>query len=241
MRFIYKVLILFLTTVAYSHAIFADQATDILRKTLNQSASPLVNYKSACTSCLDKENRYETRVNSQYITEPFSVSVVSKAEITKVFNEIKNYPTIPFGFPIDGCYARAHTMVQLLEQKGIIASKAWIEGELFLETKLFGKIRWIYHVAPMVMVMENGKEVPYIIDPSMFDRPVPYSEWKSAMTKDKNAKVDTEYFTPRFNYSPDEKEVSRTSYDMDTLDDARDTNNYYKKVLTDYKKQNNIK
>jgi hypothetical protein len=234
-------LILLLSTVFISNATFADQATDILKKTLDQTSAPLVNYKSACTSCLDKQNRYETKISSQFIQEPFSVSVITKAEITKLFNEIKNYPTIPFGFPLDGCYARAHTMVQLLEQKGIVATKAWIEGELYLETKSFGKIRWIYHVAPMVMVMENGKEVPYVIDPSMFDKPVPYSEWKAAMTKDKNAKVESEYFTPRFNYSPDEKEISRTAYDLDTLDDARETNSYYKKTLADYKKQNNIK
>ena len=48
--------------------------------------------------------------------------------------------------------------------------------------------RWdTYHVANVIMVNKNGEDKPYVIDPVLFDRPVPMSEWKSLMNKNNSS------------------------------------------------------
>jgi hypothetical protein len=43
-------------------------------------------------------------------------------------------------------------------------------------------IAWSYHVAPVVTVTEaDGRQVKYVIDPSLFDRPVLIGEWMGRM------------------------------------------------------------
>ena len=133
-------------------------------------------------------------------------------------------------------------MARLLESKGIISGKAFIEGELYVDTS-FGEVGWGYHVAPVVMVKVKGqsKPVPYVIDPSLFDKPVPYSDWKAKMTAKPKAKVSSEYFTNRFAYDPNDKNANLTDYQADTVEDMDSTNKNFTRMLTVYKAQKGIK
>lgn len=66
-------------------------------------------------------------------------SVVSEAQATQLFNEMAATtcdplnilaPCIPFLYPDDGCYARAHEMIRLMRLQGIEGEKIWIFGNL---------------------------------------------------------------------------------------------------------------
>ncbi len=89
-------------------------------------------------------------------------------------------PCIPFKYVKDGCFARAHKMRYIIEQRyGYCSEKVFNYGNLDVKANLAGGccINWWYHVAPVVRVKVNGLTLLYVIDPSMFTEPVPLLEW----------------------------------------------------------------
>jgi uncharacterized Zn-binding protein involved in type VI secretion len=93
---------------------------------------------------------------------------------------------IAFGFPVDGCYSRAHLMVQRMQQMGLTPGKVWSFANpdaLRANTPNHpdGYVEWGYHVAPTVPVVQpDGSVQDMVMDPSMFDRPVSVDEWRDA-------------------------------------------------------------
>jgi len=93
---------------------------------------------------------------------------------------------IAFGYPVDGCYARAHLMVQRMQQMGLTPGKVWSfanPDNLHANTPNHpdGYVEWGYHVAPTIPVTQpDGSVQDMVMDPSMFDRPVTIDEWRDA-------------------------------------------------------------
>lgn len=95
---------------------------------------------------------------------------------------------IAFKFPVDGCYARAHLMVQRMQQMGATPGKAWTfassnSDPLWVATPNHpdNMVSWGYHVAPTVPVLQpDGTVRDMVVDPSMFDHPVTVPEWRDA-------------------------------------------------------------
>ncbi len=96
-------------------------------------------------------------------------------------------PCIPFLYPPDGCYARAHEMCRLMELEGeqprkvFIYSSIWPLSGLVVETSNDHscQVRWRYHVAPTLSVTTHGGPVDMVIDPSLCNGPVTLNDWKS--------------------------------------------------------------
>ena len=91
---------------------------------------------------------------------------------------------IPFQYVVDGCYARAHKMRQImLEEYELSCEKVFsyedVTGSLAVDA---GDccVYWWYHVAPLVTVKTDLGPVKYVIDPSMFDEPVSIAVWTAA-------------------------------------------------------------
>ncbi|HEX7445572.1 MAG TPA: protein-glutamine glutaminase family protein, partial [Methanothrix sp.] len=93
-------------------------------------------------------------------------------------------PCIPFKYPTDGCYARAHEMCRLMIGEGEQPEKVWIYASS--DTNLRPKapndpdcqVSWWYHVAPTLLVtMPSGTEKK-VIDPSLCSGPVSPDEWR---------------------------------------------------------------
>ena len=195
---------------------------------------------SGCATCANKNSSKSLpKVNlySKANDKTIELSVLSEKEAATAFNFLQAQADIPFGFPMDGCYARAHKMSRLLEDKGIISGKAFIEGQLHVDSKDFGEITWSYHVAPVIMVKPAGQKiaVPYVIDPSLFTKPVPYATWKAIMTKSQNSSVEHEYFTNRFAYDPNDRTADYKTYTDESVSDMNDTNKRFKDMLEQYK------
>jgi hypothetical protein len=100
-------------------------------------------------------------------------------------------PCIPFMYPDDGCWGRAHEMCRLMIQMGVSPKKVWIErvapGFLHVDTKNNPNcfVEWNWHVAPTLCVRRWRwwwflwpREM--VIDPSMFTTPVTKATWKAA-------------------------------------------------------------
>ncbi len=160
------------------------------------------------------------------------ISMVSEDFAKELFDEMASQPHIPFAYPEDGCYARAHEMSRLLEEKGIITGKVFIEGSLRVETPNSpkGYVEWWYHVAPIIKVKKGEKEEVYVIDPSIFSEPVPAEEWFKIQTSHDGGLRGRTYQTRRFNYTPSDKSRDMQSYDQDDIDGMRDTMERYLRI-----------
>jgi Glutaminase len=90
-------------------------------------------------------------------------------------------PCIPFLYPDNGCWARAHEMCRLMIVDGAQPEKVWIQGYLNVNShnKPDCLVQWGWHVAPTLQVDINGSPQTYVIDPSLFNEPVPQATWKS--------------------------------------------------------------
>jgi|GEM_PF-467157 len=94
---------------------------------------------------------------------------------------------IPFQYAIDGCYARAHKMCWILNNKyhygtQKVFSFALGSDELCVKADKWGGccVNWWYHVAPLVTVKTPQGPKAYVFDPAMFDQPVLLSVWLGA-------------------------------------------------------------
>jgi hypothetical protein len=101
-------------------------------------------------------------------------------------------PCIPFQYVWDGCYARAHKMRKIIEERfGYCCEKVFSfanqnDDDLAVRADKWGGccITWWYHVAPLIRVRIKIGRIRFVlalvIDPSMFDKPVLLSTWLMA-------------------------------------------------------------
>lgn len=90
-------------------------------------------------------------------------------------------PCIPFLYPDDGCWGRAHEMCRLLIAAGAKPKKVWIYGSLHTPTRNNPNcfVNWGWHVAPTLCVRTGFcKMEDRVIDPSLFTEPVSKATWK---------------------------------------------------------------
>ncbi|NTW69544.1 MAG: hypothetical protein HGB23_06785 [Chlorobiaceae bacterium] len=126
-------------------------------------------------------------------------------------------PCIPFQYVRDGCYARAHKMRWIITTKyhycceKVFSFANSGNDTLAVKASMWGGccVTWWYHVAPLIrVVVKLGKFTftqAMVIDPSMFDKPVPLSTWLSAQantTCAPNAKVSMYSIQPGSAYWP---------------------------------------
>ena len=88
-------------------------------------------------------------------------------------------PCIPFDYPDDGCWGRAHEMFRLMANEGSPPDKIWIFGNLRTGTSNnpHCEVFWGWHVAPTLLVDLGGHQEVHVIDPSLFPGPVPQATW----------------------------------------------------------------
>ena len=110
-------------------------------------------------------------------------------------------PCIPFMFPDDGCWARAHEMCRLMINDGARPRKVWIDavnGLLHTPTKNHPncEVIWGWHVAPTLCVRKFKwwwwfYSETMVIDPSLFTTPVTKATWKSVQGNPPATLTDT--------------------------------------------------
>jgi hypothetical protein len=230
-----------ISALTFLNVVYAISETDAaFRKSLKKIAPTVatagtIDYKNGCATCaqLNQQNADEKKypLYSKNNNQKIDISVLTEEDANSIFSELAEREDIPFGFLVDGCYARAHKMVRIMDDKGITAGKAFLEGDLFVDTPQFGEVGWNYNVAPVVMVKKGNSVTPYVIDPSLFKKPVPYEEWKALILKKSKSKLVREYYTNRFAYDPTERTSKFTEYQEDSLDDMDTANKNLNRML----------
>jgi hypothetical protein len=120
---------------------------------------------------------------------PRSPDAVELDQAAAIFAEFAATEELALRFPVDGCYARTHLMVQRLLGLGLAPSKMWafaasVADLLWAETPHHprGRVQWGYHVAPVLLARgPDGAAREMVFDPLLFDHPVPLEEGRIAL------------------------------------------------------------
>lgn len=95
---------------------------------------------------------------------------------------------ISFQYAEDGCYARAHKMCYILNNKYHYSTHKVFSfansgsDVLSVQAQKWGGccVNWWYHVAPLVNIKTTTGVKAFVFDPAMFDQPVLLSAWLHA-------------------------------------------------------------
>lgn len=139
-------------------------------------------FKSALTKEVKEDNT----------TKKIASVIPDLATLNSLFTQIKNQscgtstassPCITFRYPVDGCYARAHKMRQILNNAGYECEKQFVYGNLRASTGTCC-VSWVYHVAILVSFKNAAGVVEKrIIDPSLNSTgPITDTAWRAACT-----------------------------------------------------------
>jgi len=130
---------------------------------------------------------------------------LSTAEAQALFDELSKLDYIPFDYPVDGCFARAHEMCRIMEERGMATSKIWNYADtsvLSVPGTPFGDITWGYHVAPIVNVKgDDGITRQMVFDPSLGKSPMTFGDWQKAQAGPGGQRLETTDSQP-FYYKP---------------------------------------
>jgi Glutaminase len=108
-------------------------------------------------------------------------------------------PCIPYLYPDDGCWARAHSMCRTMLALGASPRKLWIQavspGWLRVGTRNNPRcyVEWPWHVAPTLCVTSGDGRQEMVIDPSIFTTPVTVAEWIAAQNHPRTRLTGTDW------------------------------------------------
>jgi hypothetical protein len=161
---------------------------------------------------------------------------VSIARATELFNAMAGEscsptsPTatcIPFLYPDDGCWIRAHIMCHMMRDGSPAEDpeKVWIRGWLTVPTANHPdcQVTWGWHVAPTLMVTLATGDEKRVIDPSLTSAPESKDAWKGRQGDPSATLTDTDW--TRYNWETDTQVVSLTQ--------AHQRMQYYRDELRD--------
>ncbi|MBY0229177.1 MAG: hypothetical protein K2W96_07870 [Gemmataceae bacterium] len=129
--------------------------------------------------------KYHGKFHATLATDERYGPVLEPKQAEDVFRLLASQRDIASRYPNDGCFARAHLMVRRMQALGLAPRKVWAFSDTDLLRVVKGGvvIEWGWHVAPMVQVRTAKGVENMVIDPSIFDRPVPVREWQAARTQ----------------------------------------------------------
>ena len=153
----------------------------------------------------------------------FEMSVMNDEFALKIFQEMTEQGKIPFGFPEDGCYARAHEMSYQLDKKKIYTGKVFATGNFRVDHDKTekGAVTWQFHVAPVVIVDDGKAKRFWVIDPSLFYEPTTLASWLEALTAHPKSRLKEAFVTNRFIYVPRARGRKLDAFDRKDLDSTR--------------------
>jgi len=112
------------------------------------------------------------------------VATVSKTDAERLFLFFSQHPLFRWGESHNGCEARADAVCVLLDEWQVPHCKAWVFSGQYLK-KHVGELEqnWNYHVAPVLMVMEESGIVYYVLDPATANYLQPIADWAAGITR----------------------------------------------------------
>lgn len=113
---------------------------------------------------------------------------ISLKDLEKISKFALEQEDIPYGYYLDGCFARAHTLAARIENTfGVETEKIWAIGDTSAPNDR--KSVWNYHVAPKLNVLnDDGSTTSYVLDPSVSKTPLKEEDWLKKIIVNPKAK-----------------------------------------------------
>jgi hypothetical protein len=140
----------------------------------------------------DQQDAIKRKFSSSPATSPIvscPKGALTAQQAQERFDKFKCREDIPWNYPNDCCYNRAHVMAKELKAEGVDVGKVWnyapspsVGNPLRVTTPNdpMGYVEWRYHVAPTVPVVDaQGKICRMVLDPSITDGPITPEQWKA--------------------------------------------------------------
>ena len=161
------------------------------------------------------------------VNATMNLTIVDSFTVRKIFSDLAAQKNIPFAFPERGCEARAHAMALLLEKENIKTGKIFTTGFLKVTTPNTpsGFVVWRYHVALTLGVRHHITQAveTYVIDPSLFNKPVKIHDWVAVQMQTENNRLDRLVQTPSYvydlNFTDATSELSYNLADVDIMNE----------------------
>jgi len=148
-----------------------------------------------------KRSQLENRPETRQVTMETATRLFTELSQATFKTSTGTQSPIPFHYPVDGCYDRAHIMAQLLTEKGYASEKVFAISKksggragLRVPTDYAGDnqvpgeqpaVMWWYHVAPIIRVEnDQGQVTEMVIDPSMTDQLITIDQWTGMMSSE---------------------------------------------------------
>jgi hypothetical protein len=151
----------------------------------------LANYKKE-KPVTYKDIKIRTREEGKANYEGLRLSVMSKEEAQKLFEQFQKLSYIPNKYLEDGCYARAHELALIAKNNGITMGKAFMlphSSNSLLYPKSVEKGRldrdfdgWKYHAVSFVLVKNGNRVEPFVFDLGVSPKIQSFSEWKQNLS-----------------------------------------------------------
>lgn len=144
-------------------------------------------------------------------------------------------PCLTFNYKADGCYARAHWMGKILDERfGYESEKIFVHGRLkAINEGNCGKacISWGYHVAPYIQGIDSlGNVTAWVLDPSLADKMTTVQEWL-ALQEQKCCNTCSEGKHLRYEITPSYQYFPNGATDMAYRNTKATLNKYCKRCL----------
>lgn len=134
------------------------------------------------------------------------VQSVSLAQARLLFTDLANLSfvndagqdtPVPYHYPTDGCYSRAHLMAERLTSLGYASEKVFAVSRkdggsgLHVPSRRANDmpgdptVTWWYHVAPIIQVQQtDGSTARMVMDPSTANEPITIQAWTGLMRQE---------------------------------------------------------
>lgn len=187
-----------------------DELVDLLKSLYKRDPKNLAKYNDY-QQCVSGRLADESLPPQKIANE---MTPVSPHEAMTLFQEFKDNEEIPFRYAEDGCYARTYQMHRITEKKGINMGSIYIEGDFDVKTpkSISAKAHWQYHVAPVIPVYTDRGNEMMVIDPSLFDAPVPVKVWRDEIVDEDSEQPYCLFYSNRFSVEPDDLPTGEPSY-----------------------------
>jgi hypothetical protein len=210
-----------------------EELTDLLKSLYTRDPNDLPQYNDY-RQCVGQKLNDEGEPPPEIAAQ---MTPVSPHEAAILFQEFKNSPTIPFRYAEDGCYARTFQMHRISEKKGIKMGSIYIEGDFDVKTpkSISPSAHWQYHVAPVIPVYTDAGIVMMVIDPSLFDGPVPVEDWRDEIADEDSESPYCLFYSNRFSVEPDDLPSQEITFR--NKKNTEDELARIKEILNDYDEQ----
>ena len=136
-----------------------------------------------------QRNQLESRPETEEISPEQAGEIFTALAHANIMTNEGEAP-IPFHYPPDGCYSRAHRMEELLTEMGYGSEKVFalagkrplVVGSQYASDQEGNKVTWAWHVAPIVKVRDPQRGlIETVLDPSLYERPISLTDWEGLM------------------------------------------------------------